>query len=187
LRQPPRGCLLGASGSLKWCAAAPSLRTRCPLPLGPSADQRRSAGRSCLHEDCGGGWWLRLGPADDRGRGSRRWRCWRPRIRPAWGRSASLAACCCACASVRSARADAPGGDTVAVWPRRAAAERAHCGCGFALLRSGRVACPWVPCGRSQPRAHAQPHVATDHAIFTVSRPCLTSLYNLLSLVSRRS
>ena len=129
MRQPPRGCLLGASGSLKWCAAAPSLRTRCPLPLGPSADQRRSAGRSCLHARCGGGWRLRLGPADDRGRGSRLWRCWRPRIRPAWGRSASLVACCCACASVSSTRADAPGGDTVAVWPRRAAAERAQCGC----------------------------------------------------------
>ena len=62
--------------------------------------------------------------------------------------------------------------------------------CGFALLRSGRVACPWVPCGRSQPRAHAQPHVATDHATpFSLSRvtsqsaTCLASLCNFLSLV----
>ena len=55
----------------------------------------------------------------------------------------------------------APGGDAMAVWPRRAAAVRAHCGCGIASMRSERVSCLWVPCSRSQPRERQQLHVAT--------------------------
>ena len=82
---------------------------------------------------------------------------------------------------------DAAGGDKMGVRSFRAAADRVYCSWGIVLLLPSRVACPWVPCGRSQLRVHAQPHVAMDHAIFTVSRPCLASMCNFLSLVRRRS